>query len=261
MNNENPNPKHKELLDVLPESLHHLVIPVLKTWDQRVNEQFANIHASYDDLKAFKPLVDNGIDPEYVEKAVVLADQLQRDAKGTIAQINQAWNLGLTLDAQPANNADEEFEFDDDTDIMNHPKVKALAQSVEQMQQQFESKTQQEQEAQALAEFEAEMDTFEAKCKEEGKPFNRMFVTALVSQGLEIDEAVTQYQQVLAGTVSVPDDAQQQTDDSGAPVVLGGTGNGSGVGEQPIDFGSMSKGSLNDAVAQLVQAQAESGQG
>ena len=102
MNNENPNnhPAYQSILDVLPESLHSLVIPKLKEWDAGVTKKFQEIHAQYEPLKAYQKFVDNEIDPEYMEQAVIFADQLQRDPKKVVSQINESWDLGYLTPEQ-----------------------------------------------------------------------------------------------------------------------------------------------------------------
>lgn len=268
MGNENIHPAHKEILDQIPAEFHHLVIPTLKKWDTGVQQKFQEIHDSYADLKAYEQFVKNNIDPEYAERAILLADELQRDPAAIVAKVNQAWNLGFVSKDEAAKlgsqqEPDDDFVPDEGDDIFKDPRVKALKDNLDQLQQTYmQDKTKAEEEAE-LAEFEAYLNDLEEETKAKNLPFHRQFVTALISQGLDGEDAVKQYHQVLAGNVEIPDTTDtQQTQETSAPPVMGGEGTaGSGSADGSIEFGSLSKNQLNSTIEQMLTQQAQSGQG
>jgi hypothetical protein len=276
VNNENPsgNPAWKPILDAIPPEYHDLIIPQLKTWDKGVQDKFQEIHNKYEEYKAYESLVKNNIDPEYAEKAVILADELQRDPKKLVDQVNQAWNLGY-VSAEDANKlgqpAGEEGTgegdlFDSEDDIFKNPKVKAMQEALNQLQTEFKTTKEQEEEQQALEEFEEYLEELEKSYTDPEReggplPFNRTFVTALISQGIDGEAAVKQYHQVLAitpGSPAAPPEGSAET----PPVVMGGEGStGGGTPDGSIDFGGLSKNDLNNTVEQMLAQQANSGQG
>lgn len=264
--NDNPNPKHSKLLNLIPGELHPLIIPVLKEWDQNVNEQFANIRNEYKDYEAYKPLIEAGIDASFAQQASALVTQLQENPKDILEQINQNWNLGYVsadqVQAQQQNLNDEGLDMGLNDDFFNDPRVKAMAESIEAMKQSLEARESTEAEKQALAEFEAELDTIENATKAKNLPFDRTFVTALIAQGYEPEAAVTQFHQTLIQNgLKVEANEQQPEKQENPPVVLGGNPSGSGLPDGQIKFGELNKNDLNATVEQLLQQSMNSNQG
>lgn len=279
--NEKQHPAYQEILDALPDSLHPAIIPVLKKWDAGVTQKFQEIHASYEDLKPFKQFVENNIAPDYVEQAIILADELQRDPHKVVNRINESWELGylnpeqakeLTQAQQQSNppSGDEGEDLfgnlNNDDDIMSNPKVKAMMESLTQIQQEFDSRKQAEEQEAEISEFEEYLDTLEAKVAESNLPFNRLFVTALIHQGVDGEEAVKQYHEVIAQAAGSTQNTEQATNNSSGtdqpPVVMGGEGTaGSGSPDGSVNFGSLRKNDLNATVEQMLAQAAESGQG
>lgn len=267
------NPKWKPFLDALPESLHSQIIPVLREWDAGVTKQFQEIHQSYEGLKPFKKFVDNGIDADYAEKAVIFSDQLQQDPAKTIAYVNETWKLGFVTPEQAAalrtNEATDDFDIDnldDDDDILKNPKVKAILDGAQQVQEEWKTLKEQEEEQAQYAEFEEYLENLEKATTEKNLPFNKLFVTALMQQGIDGEEAVNQYHQALAlNTSDTQTDSTEQVDDSSKevpPVVMGGNGvTGSGLPDGTVNFGSQTKNQLNDTVMQMLAEANNSGQG
>lgn len=252
-----------EVLEALPESLRPLIEPKLKELDQGYQTQIEEVNKSYEDLKSFQVYLDNNIDPAYVEQAVMLADQLQREPDKVISQINDAWKLGF-VSKEEAEKLQEDLgsqldDWDTGSDISKHPQFLEMKQALEELQGSYnEDRSKQELEAE-IAQFDSELDALEAKCKEENLPFNRLFVAALASQDVPLEDAVKQYHEVVGADLNIQAPEVKETD-SGAPVVMGGNGSGSGSPDGTVDFGSMSKNDLNSAVADLVAKAQQSGQ-
>lgn len=263
------NPAWASILNVIPAEFHHLVKPHLQEWDKNVNQKFTEIHAQYEPYKGFQRLVENGIEPSYAENAVKLADQLQRDPKSVVQQVNDAWNLGYVPKDQvqsPAGNStgdqgDDDF-FDPDDDIMKHPKVKALHDGLNQLQSQYERDKQAEEMAASQAEWEEYFDDLEDYYKEQNLPFNRKFVIALVSQGVQPEDAVKEYHTLLAEQSVTPEAPAEQPSNNQPPPVMGSDGSvGSGLPDGSVDFGvAMRKNDLNASVEEMLRQAAESGQ-
>lgn len=261
-NNPNPNPNHQELLSLIPGELHPLLIPVLKKWDQNVNDQFAKIRGEYDEFKPYKALIDAGIDPTFAQQAAGLVNRLQQDPETILREINDNWNLGYLPKDQvpPATDEDPEMTYGDD--FFNDPRVKAMADTLSSLQNQFKQQEEKEANEAALAELEDELDGLEEATTGKNLPFDRTFVMALMSQGFSGDEAVTHLHTMLAAQgVNTLQQQEQQQDQSPPPVVLGGAPSGSGLPEQPIKFGSLSRKDLNNTVAQMLAQAQQSNQG
>lgn len=277
MNNTNDNsgqnPAWKPFLDVLPASLHNIVLPVLKDWDAGVQQKFQEIRNEYAELEGYKKFVEANVDPEYVEQAVILADQLQREPAKIVGQINEAWNLGYMtpedaakLGQPPVDNGDNGgLDFEPDNDIFKDPRVKAMKDALDELQNNFQTDKEREEEEAAIAEFENELDELEKSYTDPNReggplPFNRMFVTALISQGVDGEAAVKQYHEVLALNTSSTDTSTKETGGEKPPVVMGGEGTaGSGSADGTVDVGSLSRSEVNATVQQLLAKAAEQG--
>lgn len=273
-NNSGMNPAWKPFLDVLPTSLHNVVLPVLKDWDAGVQNKFQEIRNEYAELEGYKKFVEANVDPEYVEQAVILADQLQREPGKIVGQINEAWNLGYVskdeaakLGQPPVDNSGDNggLDFEPESDIFKDPRVKAMKDALDELQNNFQTDKEREEEEAAIAEFESELDDLEKSYTDPNReggplPFNRMFVTALISQGVDGEAAVKQYHEVLALNSSSQDTSTEKPPEVKPPVVMGGQGTaGSGSPDGTVDVGSLSRSEVNKTVQQLLAQAAESG--
>lgn len=269
------SPHWNKILSAIPAEYHEQIIPTLREWDGGVTRKFQEIHKQYEDYKPYEQFVKQGLDPNFVQQSVQLANELQADPRNTVSRINEAWNLGYVapeavnqLQQQDPTGTGFLDESGTEMDITKHPQFQAMLQAVQSLQTNFEQSNQQREEEQLLAEFEAELDEAEAKYSEKKLPFNRDFVTALVAQGQDIDSAVTEYHKVLAASgVKIADEAAQtdsgaaqQMDFSFLPMGDEGTIN-SGVPQQPVNFGTMNNNDLNATVEQLLAQSAQSNQG
>lgn len=273
----NDNPAWKPILDVLPESLHNIVKPALQDWDKGVQAKFQEIRNEYAELEAFRPYVEQNIDPAYVEQAVILADQLQRDPKGIVGNMIETWNLDYVSKEEAAKlgessspSGDEsDLEFGDpEFDITKHPQFKQMQEALDNIQRQTEQTQQEKEQEAAVKEFESYLNTLEqdyTNPEREGGPlpFNRTFVTALMSQGLSGEDAVKQYHEALAIASSPGATGEKQQDGNenpAPPVVMGGQGTvGSGSPDQAVDTNALSRSDLNSTVAKLLEASASEG--
>lgn len=248
------HPAWQEVLDSLPEELQGLVKPKLEAWDQGVQKKLQEVHAKYD---PYKTLVEQGVDPKFVEGAMHLAQQIQQNPAAVIEQANTAFNLGYVKTDPNAPKPEEEEEYEyDGTDITQHPAFKQITEQLTQLQQGYTTREQAEAEADAQAEYEAQLEALHTDAQGNRVEFNDLYVTALVSQGVTPEEAVNQYQQMLTaevGKVATPPVTKDQP-----PVVLGGAGTvGSGVPDAGVNFATMKDGEVMDLVNNILQQAAQ----
>lgn len=76
--NDQGNPAWGEFLAVVPQELHHQITPMLKKWDDGVNERFNKVHSDY---AAFKPFKESGVDPAVLQQGYQIHQALQTDPK------------------------------------------------------------------------------------------------------------------------------------------------------------------------------------
>jgi hypothetical protein len=262
------NPAWNEILNVLPQEFHSLVTPALKKWDQGFHSKLAEVRDEYKDYANFKEFVDNGIDPQFVKNAVYLAEALQNNPGDVLKQINEGYDLGYispdeAAKLQPSQPNEDEDLFSGD-DIFKDPRVKAMKDSLDSIQTTYEQDRAAAEEQRLIEQFEQYITGLEQKCEADNVPFNRDFITALMSQGISGEDALTQFHQLLAsqGVNTDTTDEQPPANNEQPPPVMGGEGSvGSGTPDGSISIGSLSKNALNATVEQMLAQQANSGQG
>ena len=254
----NGHPAWGELLDGIPQEFHPLITPKLQEWDNGVKKRLEELTGRYD---PYKPLVEQNIDPAFVTGAVEFATQLQSDPEEIIGQLIDAFGIesfikkdDMSQQQQVPGNIDPDPFEELGIDITKHPAYIAQQQALQQIQERFTQFDQSEQEkAQAQ-----EVDNLLTKLETEHGPFNRLFVTALLAQGIDGAEAVKVYKDTVnqaAGDLIAQQNnppAQQQQQQQ-VPVVMGTDGAaGSGVSGGGFDFATAKNSDVNALVMQML---------
>lgn len=259
------HPAWQEILSILPDEFHPLIKPKLEEWDTKVQGKLQDLN-KYD---PYKPLVENNVPLESIQQAMWLAQQFETNPEAVVKQAIEAFGLE-GFNTTPVSNTsdededDEDYEDDDEYDednplagLENHPAYKELKQKydeVDRILKSQQSKVEEEESATQLEEY------LKGLHDEHGE-FNDLFVTALLANGVDAEEAIQTYQE------SVKSDAQKLAEALAAqngqqkppPVIMGGAGNaGSGIPEQPIKMGDLKKGDVNDLVTQYLEQAARS---
>lgn len=252
-NNEHgDNPKWQPFLEKIPEGLRDIVKPTLTEWDQNVNQRFQELHSQYEPYKKYDDFVKNGVDPALLSQALTLMNALNEDPNKVVADAIAAFDLGYV--PADGNNEDEVDPYSsiEDDEILNHPLVKKMNQTLEQLTGRFQQDDAKEQEAKALEEFNKTLDNL----KEAHGDFDRDYVTALMANGVEGEQAVKRYQDIVNQAAGQLANVQPNQNSQQPPIVLGGDGtSGSGIPDNSVNLGSMPKGQLNDLVKQILSNQ------
>lgn len=246
------NPAWKPLLDKLPDAMHSLVIPELQAWDKNFQEKLQEVRSDYAGFEDFKKA---GINPELIKNSLYLYDQFATNPQEVIKEAIEAYELPFVDSASiQQTNSDEELEdFEMDSDITKHPQFSALMEQVNKLQQTTEQQQQQQANEEAVRNHMAWLE--EMKKPEKYGDFDDEYVTALMSQGLDGEEAIKRYQSKFASTAGDQLENQQNQQQTAPPVVMGGDGNaGSGLPQSPINFGDMKTAEFNDTVLKMLEA-------
>lgn len=257
---ELPPPGHpawQEILEVIPDNLHPLVTPKLQEWDTKVKGQLEELN-KYD---AYKPLVEHDVPLDTIQQALYLAQQFENQPDVVVRNAINAFGLQGVLEEYAkeqgfVNNDDEDddVEYDENDPLAgleSHPLFKQLQEKA----QQIEEWEQQQQLSQQEQEAEAQLDAYLEELHENHGEFDDYYVTALLANGMDAEEAINQFQSLvktqaekLAGTLN-PGQQREQP-----PVVMGGAGNaGSGLPEQTTRLGDMNKSSIADLAEQFIK--------
>lgn len=237
-NGNNGHPAWQEILDQLPDDLHPLITPKLEEWDRNVQQKLQEVRAPYD---PYKPLVENKIPVDMVEQALYLHHQLENNPQELVKKAIEHYGLDFIPKDQiqtPDPEDLEDLEFDG-VDITKHPAFQQLSQQLEQMNSTLTAQQQREQE-EAQQE---ELDNYLNELEQEHGSFNKLMVATLIANGMDGEQAVETYKAEIAQAVqaALGNNQQQQTQQQ-PPVVMGGDGTtGSGVPDQPVKMGNLSK--------------------
>jgi hypothetical protein len=253
------HPAWQVILDKLPDSLHPLILPELEAMDKRQQAKLQEVYGTYDPYKKF---ADNKVPAEVIEQALYLANHLQSDPEAFVTRAIQNFNIEKFQQAQATTEPQElEVEWDGE-DISKHPALKALTDRIEALQGTVNESQREKQERLQQEQLDQYLDTLE----EQNGEYDRLYVSALMANGVEGPNAVKQYQEMVnaaalkltGGTPPVPPAQQQQVQ---APVVMGASGTaGSGSPNEPISMGGMKNGEVQDLVIQMLEQSARDNQ-
>lgn len=256
------HPAWQEILDVIPSDLQGLVKPTLEKWDKGVQDKIQALHTQYDPYKEF---ATEGVDAESINQALWLVQELQQNPNKVVADAIDAFGLDFVTKELAATGeipsgtpAPEPYSEDvAGADITKHPEFIALRKSLEGLTGTIEEQKAAQQAEEDANAFEKQLDDLQEVHKEEGE-FNKIFVTALMSNGLDGETAVKQYFDTvnqaaakIAGTStsSVPT----------APIVMGGNGStGSGIPSAPVSLGQMKSADVKNLVLDYINASRQS---
>ncbi len=246
------HPAWQEILSQLPEDLHSLVKPKLEEWDKRSQDMVQGVHSQYDPYKKF---VENKVDPAILEQSLFMANALQNDPEAFVRRVIENYGIESFNQVQQQEEEHEVPEWDGE-DISAHPQFKALADQFKSINDRLEKQDQESQAQREQREFDEYMEGLKEKNKDNGE-FNELFVSALMANGLDGDEAVKQYYDMVGSAVAAATGGQQQQQQTPAPpVVLGGSGNaGSGTPDAQVNMGGLKDGQVQDLVIEMLKAQ------
>jgi len=240
------HPAWQDILGVIPEDLQALVKPKLEEWDKGVQAKLQAVQSQYD---PYKPYLER--DPQDLQNAISLMEQMQQDPESVIQQAIDFFELSDKFRVNAAGEVEEveENELGEmGIDVLKDPRIKALVDNYEKMNQKLTEREQKELADKQTSELETLLTGLET---EHGK-FDRLYVTALMSNGVDAEAAVKTYFDTI--NAAVAQHTQQQNPAVPPPVVMGGDGQtGSGIPNQPVELGKMKNTEVTDLVSQFIQ--------
>lgn len=260
------HPAWKEILDIIPDSLHPLIQPKLEEWDKRQQDLLQGVHSTYEPYKKF---VDNKVAPQVIEQSLYLANHLQNNPKDFVQRAIENYEITDFVPAsqvQQQSTDDDELDGWDGDDITKHPAFKQVMQQLEQTQQSVQAFQQEREQQTQQEQLEEYLDSLE----EQHGEFDRLYVASMLANNVDGPQAVKQYQEMVNSaalklTGMTPEQLSQQTQQQAqqqsvpdAPVVMGAGGTaGSGTPGQPVSMGALSAGETQDLVLQMLQQAAK----
>lgn len=87
------NPSWNEYLQEVPQEFHDKITPAFQKWDQGVQERFNKVHQEYEPYKAYKPIIDAGIDAETATFALKLLNTMNEDPRTVYEALGNYYKL------------------------------------------------------------------------------------------------------------------------------------------------------------------------
>lgn len=243
-----------DILDGLPDEFVSQLTPKLKVWDQNVGEKIRSVHAQYE---PYKPLIEGQADPLRLQQAQALVEQLEADPNSVVANMIEHFGLDFVnkaaleaLAVEDPSSEDYGLDDEDDDKLLNHPLISQMKQTLDAIAEKEAEKAENERKTQAQTTFEQTLTQLET----DHGAFDKMYVTALMSQGVNGAEAVKQYHDTVNQAAAKLAGQQVQTT-TPPPVVMGGDGNtGSGIPDNAVRLGDLSNNDTTALVKQMIEA-------
>jgi len=266
-----PNPEHQsnghpawqEILDTIPDpGLQELIKPKLEEWDKGVQQKLQQVREPYE---PYQELVKNEIPKEEIEQALWIAHMFNTNPQEIVQKAIENFNLDFVPKGQVQQQQvssshdldDEDEDYEDNSSSLsgleNHPAFKAMMEKVEQANQILTQQQQKEQQEQEQTEFEQYLENLHKGENGETVEFDDLYVASLMQQGMDANDAIQSYQNLIKAGVEKATGGQQQQQQA-PPVVMGGnSGSGTGIPANDVNMGKMNRGSVNDLAIEFLQ--------
>ena len=235
------NPAWNPLLEKLPSSLHSMVTPHLREWDQNYQRDMQKVQSQYD---PYKPIVEAGVDPEALNAAWQLYQLTESDPERIYRELGKFYGYDTGGQGQEA---EADADLVDPDDITQNPKFKELMQNQEAMAQLLVSQHEQEELAKAEQRVDEEIAAIKEAHPDMSEDEEIMMCYVATQRGINLEEAskiVFQYNE------SITQRALQGRPH--APQVM--SAGGSVPGAPPIDPAKLDPKGRKELVAQILAA-------
>jgi hypothetical protein len=209
------HPAWKDILDVVPAEHRGQVQSKLAEWDAGVSRRFQKIHDEYAPYKALEDY-----DPDTLKTAAEVYDALLSNPKDTWETIGRVYGLS----PQQVSDIADEIE-DDDYELP--ASVRNKLSKLDEHERILGMVTQREMDRQAAeeqAQEDAALEEYLEELAEEYGEFDEDYVIGLIAAGVDGDEAVERYQQIIASHTQQSTSAATATPRVTAPTVMSGSG-------------------------------------
>lgn len=232
-----PNPAWESVLSVLPEEFHPTVTQEFQKWDQSAQKRIEDVNSQLAQFEAYKPFVENGIAPEYLEQGAQFLHQLNTNPQAVYEALKEMYGS--------EEGAGIEEDDDDESEVFQDPRVDQLNQQVELVAQTVLMQQQEKLNEQASQELDRELTGL----REKHGDFDERYVLSLaaVNDGLTLEQAVQSYQQMAQNIL-------QANPRPFAPTVMGNTSGGTGLPSQAIDPTKLGGKETRNLVAEMLKA-------
>jgi hypothetical protein len=236
---EEPKAPWADYLSDLPESVRPLVEPKFKEWDANVTKKFQEVHSTYEPLKVYESLAQQGHNPQFLAEAIQFVEAFNSDPEKVFKAMQEHYGFGVE---QGQGNTDPNQLVPDNNDDQYDPRFLQLEQNQQLLADIITAQHEAEQAAQLDQALNAELTAAATKHGD----FDEKVVLGwcAADPNLSIDAAVQQYKAAIEAAV-----AKRQTPN--VPIIMGGGGS---VPSTAIDPGKLSPKDRKSLVTSYLEA-------
>jgi len=239
------NPAWKELLDSVPDSLHHVITPHLQKWDQGVQGRFQKLQQDNSVYEPYKEFVDQGVDPQSIQQAMAVMAMINDNPDQFYKEMQSFYKddprFAQQQDSQGQPESVELGEQQPQFDLENDPRFQTLAQQQEIIAGFLANQVADQEATQADAALDQEIKTLETKYGS----FDEEYVFGLANAGVDLEVAVQRYQNLVTR-------ARNPVPGSNLPNVVAP---GGGVPSTAVDVGKMDRKSTRALIQDFLSTQ------
>lgn len=233
------NPAWEPMLAGIPSSLHQMVTPHLRKWDQNFQTELQKVQSQYE---PFKPLLDSGADAESLQRALAFYQTVEADPRRVYDEMTQYYGFGQDQGQQEQVQGSEEVSLGDEDD---DPRYAELRQNQEAIAQLLMSQHEKEQAARFEQQVEADLASVKESHPNMSEKDEIMLYRVAMANGSTLAEAA---KELFTYTESIQQSALAGR--SPAPSVMSATG--TVPGSTPIDPRKLDSKQTKDLVAQML---------
>jgi len=221
----------KDFLSKVAEAERPILQKYLPEWDKNVQVKFREYQDTQSQYEPWQDFLNQGYDPDYVAQTIQLAQLLENNPQAVYEALVQQYNFG--------NNQEEEQNLEEEEEIPAWAKqqqeaLSAMAEIILAQREELE-----------MDQADEELESYLDSLKEEFGEFDEDYVTALIGEGIDGEEAVNRYNRAVQSQLEKINGAN-----NGAPLILS---SGGGLPSEPIDPGSLDSKQVKDIVTKLLQ--------
>lgn len=244
------NPAWADALSGIPEEFHDGLKARFSDWDKGVQGRIDSVHGEYADFKAFR---EAGIKPEDLQTAYGIYEALNTDPRKVYDALGSSYGYSVQPQAsgQPQGQVNpQQATAEYPGQAQYNPEQAQHLQELQQLKQQSDTMARlllQQEETRRAAEADAQLNKMLADAKTKHGDFDEKYVVAYMHNGMNIDQAVGAYKQMVQDLLANHNRPQ-------APVVLTPGGGGGQLPSNAIDPRKLNNAQTRSLVVDILKA-------
>ena len=242
------NPAWKDLLDSVPDSLHHVITPHLQKWDKSVENRFQQLQQNSSVYEPYKEFVDQGVDPQSIQQAMAVMSMINDNPDQFFREMQTFYKDDPRFAQQQDNSQGQTESLDlgdqqqqQQYNLENDPRFQTISQQQEIIANFLAGQVADQEAQQADSALDAEVKALQTKYGD----FDEEYVFGLANAGVDIEVAVQRYQNLVTRS-------RNPVPGKNLPNVVAP---GGGIPSTAVDIGKMDRKDTRALIADFLSTQ------